>query len=144
MLEIQINIIKAWQKCYNMQIPSNPHLPRQNKNSENLNTFFFIYFLVPPEKENYFRFISFFPFICFSYFPRNKQQKRERERECVCVYPSDKMRRINKALGAPKRVVEVSPVSFKLRGKAAVNDNAATALPNELGHKRRGLLLRTS
>ena len=60
-------------------------------------------------------------------------RKRERARE----YPSDKMWGIDKALGAPKRVIEISPMSFQLCRKATVNDNVATALSDEIRHKSR-------
>lgn len=56
------------------------------------------------------------------------------------TYPSNKVRGSDKAFGAPKRVVEVSSMPFKLRSKTAVKDSIATTLFQEIRQERRRFL----
>lgn len=57
------------------------------------------------------------------------------QRGLVTEYPSDEVRRRDKALGAPKRVVEVGAVAFELGGEAAIDNGKAAALLDEISHK---------
>lgn len=47
------------------------------------------------------------------------------------------MRRSEEAFGTPEGIVEVSPVAFKLRSQAAVDNGGASRLAKEIPHQRR-------
>lgn len=70
-------------------------------------------------------------------------QRLKPEREMDRAYPSDKVGRSDKALGAPKRIIEVGTVAFELGGKATIDDGVATTVLEEIRHER-GLLDTTS